>query len=65
MRLSVLEIIEAVEGPTETGRCVLEERNCVGGEPCALHRPWSNARTQLLDALAGTSLSSLIQRRST
>jgi len=63
-RLSVLEIIEAVEGPTDTGRCVLEDRACAGAEPCALHRPWSSARSQLLGELAGTPLSSLMPRRS-
>jgi Rrf2 family protein len=61
--LNVLEVIEAVEGPTETGRCVLEDRACAGGEPCALHRPWSSARAQLLGELAATSLSSLMQGR--
>jgi Rrf2 family iron-sulfur cluster assembly transcriptional regulator len=57
--LSVLQIIEAIEGPTETGRCVLEDRACVGGEPCALHRPWSSARSQLLGELSATPLSAL------
>jgi len=58
--LNVLEIIEAVEGPTDTGRCVLEDRPCGGAELCALHRPWSTARSQLLGELAGTPLSSLL-----
>jgi Rrf2 family transcriptional regulator, iron-sulfur cluster assembly transcription factor len=58
-RVSVLEIIEAVEGPTESGRCVMEDRPCAGGGPCALHRPWSEARAQLLGELAGTTLASL------
>lgn len=58
-RLSVLEVIEAVEGPTDTGRCVLEDRPCAGAGPCALHRPWSAARGHLLADLAGTSLADL------
>lgn len=56
--VSVLEVIEAVEGPTDTGRCVLEDRPC-GGGPCALHEPWSRARKQLLDELTRTPLSKL------
>lgn len=55
----VLDLIEAVEGPTDTGRCVLEDRNCDRNGPCALHRPWSKARQQLLTELAATPLSSL------
>ena len=44
--VSVLDVIEAVEGPTDTGRCVLEDRPCAGAAVCALHRPWSSARAQ-------------------
>ncbi len=56
--LSVLDIIEAVEGPTETGRCVLEDREC-GQGMCALHDPWSAARERLLEELGSTSLATL------
>jgi Rrf2 family protein len=60
LRVSVLEIIEAIEGPTESGRCVMEDRTCAGGGPCALHTPWSAARMRLLKELSRTRLSSLI-----
>ena len=33
--VTVLEVIEAVEGPTDTGRCVLEDRPCADGGLCA------------------------------
>jgi Rrf2 family transcriptional regulator, iron-sulfur cluster assembly transcription factor len=58
--LSVLDVIEAVEGPTDTGACVLEDRPCAGGQLCALHRPWSAARAQLLDQLSNTTLAGLL-----
>jgi Rrf2 family iron-sulfur cluster assembly transcriptional regulator len=57
--VSVLEVIEAVEGPTDTARCVLEDRACSRGGHCALHIPWSRARTELLGELADTPLASL------
>ena len=57
--LSVLDVIEAVEGPTDTAQCVLEDRACSGGGPCALHQPWSRARAQLLRELEATPLSGL------
>jgi Rrf2 family protein len=57
--VSVLDVIEAVEGPTPTTRCVLEDRPCAGGGTCALHVPWSKARTQLLAELAATPLAHL------
>jgi Rrf2 family protein len=57
--VSVLQVIEAVEGPSDAGRCVLEDRPCDGGGQCALHVPWGRARVQLLRELAGTPVASL------
>jgi Rrf2 family protein len=57
--VSVLAVIEAVEGPTDAGRCVLEDRACSGGGPCALHQPWSRARSLLTRELASSTVASL------
>lgn len=54
--VSVLAVIEAIEGPTATGRCVLVDRPCHDTGHCALHVPWSRARTHLLSDLAATSV---------
>ncbi len=61
--VSVLDVIEAVEGPSESGRCVLEDRPCAGGGQCALHVPWSRARAQLVAELARTPLATLARER--
>ena len=57
--VTVLAVIEAVEGPVDTERCVLEDRACAAAGTCALHRPWSRARERLLDDLGSQTLSSL------
>ena len=54
--LSILDVIEAVEGPTESGRCVLADRPCDEAGRCALHEPWVRARALLLGELARTSI---------
>ncbi len=56
--LTVLDVIEAVDGPTESGRCVVEDKPC-GGHPCALHDAWAHARDELTGALRARSLASL------
>lgn len=61
--VSVLDVIEAIEGPSDAGRCVLEDRPCGGADPCALHQPWQRARTQLLEELSNSSLATLAQGR--
>jgi Rrf2 family transcriptional regulator, iron-sulfur cluster assembly transcription factor len=54
--ISVLAVIEAIEGPTDTGRCVLADRPCSEEGPCALHTAWQRARQELLRELASMSI---------
>lgn len=52
--ISVLELIEAVEGPVVADRCVLRPQPCPAAVPCALHDAWMPARDALVDRLAAT-----------
>jgi Rrf2 family iron-sulfur cluster assembly transcriptional regulator len=54
--VSVLAVIETIEGPTDSGRCVLADRPCDDGGTCALHVPWLRARAQLLSQLDAISV---------
>lgn len=49
-RVSVLDVIEAVEGPLDPDRCVLRGGPC-SAVPCALHEAWISARRALASAL--------------
>lgn len=55
--LSVLDVVEMIDGPTDTGRCVVAERMCDADEPCVLHVAWACARGELRSSLAGLALS--------
>jgi len=57
--LDVLAVVEAVEGPTETGICVVRGSACGVGSPCALHTAWSRGRQVLIESLAATKLADL------
>ncbi len=54
--VSLLAVIEAIEGPTVSGRCVLADRACNDGGICALHVPWLEARSHLLATLDATTV---------
>lgn len=54
--VSVLAVIEAIEGPTDTGQCVLVDRPCSEQGNCAMHIPWLRARSHLLAQLDATSI---------
>lgn len=58
--ISVLAIIEATEGVTDTTTCVLADRPCSEHGPCSLHSSWSRARELLLDELAGVTVADLV-----
>lgn len=54
--ISVLEVIEAAEGPLGE-ICVLDAGRCgVPGQECALHGAWASGREAVLAALRNTSL---------
>lgn len=52
--VSVLDVIEAVEGPVDDGRCVLRNGPCSVGQVCSLHEAWSRARVAMISELART-----------
>ena len=54
--ISVLAVVEAIEGPTDSGRCVLADRPCDEAGACALHVPWLRARDHLLAELDAVSV---------
>lgn len=54
--ISTLELIEAVEGSTDTVTCVLRGGPCGRTPHCALHEPWKAARTALLAELQSISV---------
>ena len=49
--VTLLELIELMEGPIIDGRCVLEDTPCDANDPCALHSMWSTARAALVRSL--------------
>ncbi len=52
--VSVLALIEAVEGPTINGKCVLQGTPCPIVDQCAMHEAWVRGRSALLMELAKT-----------
>ena len=54
-RVSLLDLIELMEGPVSSAPCVLRGGPCGRqDETCALHDPWQGAREALMAELAAT-----------
>ncbi len=54
--ISVLQLIEVMEGPTSNNVCVLNGETCPQDEPCALHGTWQLVRETLTKELNQMSL---------
>lgn len=62
--ISVLEVIEAVEGRIAFQRCLQERPACEHMEGCALCGLWERAQDQVKEVFSKTSLASLAKQKS-
>jgi len=57
--ITLLDVIEAVEGQDTFKHCVLGFPTCGESHPCPLHETWAGAKTQLLAQLKHRTLQDL------
>ena len=60
--VTLLDVVEAVDGPTDTGRCVVADMPCGREDVCALHSAWSGAREELMGSLRAMSIADITAR---
>ena len=58
--ISLLEIVEAAEGPIGLDRCVLQGGPCSWENSCPVHIPWARAQEAMAEQLASTSFADLV-----
>lgn len=52
--ITLLEVIEAIDGPILLNECVADEANCTFTEDCPLRPVWCDAQAELVARLEGT-----------
>jgi Rrf2 family iron-sulfur cluster assembly transcriptional regulator len=62
-KISLLMIVEAIEGEVSFSGCILEDKECSAHGECALHDSWLNLRNQLVSFLERQTLANLVQTR--
>jgi Rrf2 family protein len=60
--ISVLEVIEAVEGPLFTSDCLIHEGECPGDTPCPVRGTWNDAQKSFLKRLRACSFADLVKK---
>ena len=61
-QVTVLEVVEAAEGPLHLDRCALGEGPCRWQEVCPLHETWSEAAVAMRRLLASATLQEVADR---
>jgi len=63
--ITLADAVNAIEGPFEMTRCILEERACGEGRPCALHDAWEEGQDAILGYLASQTLADFVSDAAT
>lgn len=59
--ITMLEIVEAVDGPINLSSCLIEAIKCRRYETCPVHPVLNEAGRKLIEVLAGTTVADLIR----
>lgn len=62
-KISLIDIVEAVEGYDRAPRCFFGFPTCPVDNPCAMHEVWAGHRRALTRTLASTTLADIVPRR--
>ncbi|HEY46944.1 MAG: hypothetical protein AMJ88_02770 [Anaerolineae bacterium SM23_ 63] len=57
--ITLLEVIEAIDGPITLNECVPDPSDCPFGEDCPVHKIWLDAQRDLIRRLAVTNFGML------
>jgi len=61
--ITLLEVVEAIDGPITLNECVLDSTVCTFGEDCPVHSVWADAQKKLVKELSATSFADLLGSR--
>jgi len=62
--ISVLEVVEAIDGPIMLNECTDDPASCPFGPDCPLRPLWCNTQAELVDKLKTTTFAEIIEKKS-
>ena len=60
--ISLLEVVEAIDGPIQLNECVGDENECSFEDGCPLRSVWSDAQNDLVARLKKTNFAQLMEK---
>ena len=61
-KITLLEVIEAIDGPIMLNECVGENSICTFDDDCPLRPVWCDAQEELVNRLKGTNFQQLLEQ---
>ncbi len=61
--ITLLEVVEAIEGPVLPNRCLVGEGTCERDGTCRVHEVWGRVRDEMVSILAGVTIEELARAR--
>jgi len=61
--ITLLEVIEAIDGPIQLNECVGESSSCSFDDDCPLRPVWCDAQEDLVRKLKGTNFSDMVIKK--
>jgi Rrf2 family protein len=58
-KVSLLDVVQAIEGPVRLNQCIAEGPSCERKEWCPAHQVWADAQAAIVNVLGGSSIASL------
>lgn len=62
-KISLKEILEAIEGPIQVNECVVDSKSCLFSKKCGAHTAWKKVRMIIEFALHEISLKEIAQEK--
>lgn len=59
--ITLLEVVEAIDGPITLNECVPDRSVCVFGDDCPVHDVWCDTQSKLVEHLGRTTFGALLQ----
>jgi Rrf2 family protein len=59
--ITLHDAVEAAEGPFGVTRCIMQNRACGSGPPCAMHNAWEEGQQAILGYLETQTLDDFVQ----
>ena len=59
--MTLLDVVEAIEGPTQLNLCLGSGQTCERKSWCGVHPVWKNAQSALTEVLSGVSVAQLVE----